>query len=178
MLVRRTDRHRLPSSPRGQQPGRTPESGQARTPPGLLALRNQVAVGWCRVTPRYAAPGLERAFQTRHVDDVPIWSISCVYICKGHRRKGIMTALISAAIECRDAHVGALRVVRSVAERIGGTPGDAGQRRFHAIDSRGVPPSRRWCRRGHRGRVRSAQLLDKDPCTTFLVQVVCDNDRS
>jgi hypothetical protein len=123
MLVRRTDRHRLPSSPRGQQPGRTPESGQARTPPGLLALRNQVAVGWCRVTPRYAAPGLERAFQTRHVDDVPIWSISCVYICKGHRRKGIMTALISAAIECRDAHVGALRVVRSVAERIGGTPG-------------------------------------------------------
>ena len=68
-------------------------------PPGLLALRDQVAVGWCRVTPRDAVPGLERAFRTRRVDDVPVWSISCFYIRKGHRRKGIMTALISAAIE-------------------------------------------------------------------------------
>ena len=68
-------------------------------PPGLLALRDQVAVGWCRVTPRPAAPGLERAFRTRRVDDVPVWSISCFYIRKGHRRKGIMTALIAAAIE-------------------------------------------------------------------------------
>lgn len=68
-------------------------------PPGLLALRDQVAIGWCRVTPRDAVPGLERAFRTRRVDDVPVWSISCFYIRKGHRRKGIMTALISAAIE-------------------------------------------------------------------------------
>jgi GNAT superfamily N-acetyltransferase len=68
-------------------------------PPGLLALRDQVAVGWCRVTPRDAVPGLERAFRTRRVDDIPVWSISCFYIRKGHRRKGIMTALISAAID-------------------------------------------------------------------------------
>jgi GNAT superfamily N-acetyltransferase len=68
-------------------------------PPGLLALRDRVAVGWCRVTPRDAVPGLERAFRTRRVDDVPVWSISCFYIRKGHRRTGIMTALISAAIE-------------------------------------------------------------------------------
>jgi hypothetical protein len=57
-------------------------------PPGLLALRDQVAVGWCRVTPRDAVPGLERAFRTRRVDDIPVWSISCFYIRKGHRRKG------------------------------------------------------------------------------------------
>jgi hypothetical protein len=31
MLVRHTDGHRLPSPPRGQQPRRPPESGQART---------------------------------------------------------------------------------------------------------------------------------------------------
>ena len=31
--------------------------------------------------------------------DVPVWSISCFYIRKGHRREGIMTALITAAIE-------------------------------------------------------------------------------
>jgi GNAT superfamily N-acetyltransferase len=68
-------------------------------PPGLLALRDQVAVGWCRVTPRDLVPGLERAFRTRRVDDVPVWSISCFYIRKGHRRNGIMTSLISAAID-------------------------------------------------------------------------------
>jgi GNAT superfamily N-acetyltransferase len=68
-------------------------------PPGLLALHDQLAVGWCRVTPRDAVPGLDRAFRTRRVDDVPVWSISCFYIRKGHRREGIMTALITAAIE-------------------------------------------------------------------------------
>jgi len=68
-------------------------------PPGLLALRDQLAVGWCRVTPRDAVPGLDRAFRTRRVDDVPVWSISCLYIRKGHRREGIMTALINAAID-------------------------------------------------------------------------------
>ena len=68
-------------------------------PPGLLALRDQLAVGWCRVTPRDTVPGLEAAFRTRRVDDVPVWSISCFYIRKGHRRAGIMTALITAAIE-------------------------------------------------------------------------------
>ena len=68
-------------------------------PPGLLALRDELAVGWCRVTPRDAVPGLDRAFRTRRVDDVPVWSISCFYIRKGHRREGIMTALITAAIE-------------------------------------------------------------------------------
>jgi len=68
-------------------------------PPGLLALRDQLAVGWCRVTPRDAVPGLDRAFRTRRVDDVPVWSISCFYIRKGHRREGIMTALINAAID-------------------------------------------------------------------------------
>src|SRR5215203_5742156 len=29
-------------------------------PPGLLALRDGLAVGWCRVTARAAVPGLER----------------------------------------------------------------------------------------------------------------------
>ena len=78
-------------------------------PPGLVALRDQLAVGWCRVTPRDAVPGLDRAFRTRRVDDVPVWSISCFYIRKGHRREGIMTALINAAIDyARDAGAPAL----------------------------------------------------------------------
>lgn len=68
-------------------------------PPGLLALRDKIAVGWCRVTPRDAVPGLDGAFRTRRVDDVPVWSISCFYIRKGHRRRGVMAALITAAVD-------------------------------------------------------------------------------
>ena len=72
---------------------------KAGPPPGLLAIRDELAVGWCRVTPREAVPGLERSFRTRRVDDIAVWSISCFYIRKGHRRTGIMTALITAAVE-------------------------------------------------------------------------------
>ncbi len=68
-------------------------------PPGILALRDDLAVGWCRVTPREAVPGLDRPFRTRRVDEVAVWSISCFYVRKGHRRSGITTALIAAAVD-------------------------------------------------------------------------------
>ena len=32
------------------------------------------------------------------MDEVPVWSISCFYIRKGHRRRGITAVLIDAAI--------------------------------------------------------------------------------
>lgn len=77
--------------------------------PGILAFRDNLAVGWCRVTPRDAVPALEGSLRTRRLDEVPVWSISCFYIRKGHRRGGIMTALISAAIDyARDAGAPAL----------------------------------------------------------------------
>ena len=66
-------------------------------PPGLLAFDGQVAVGWCQLTPRIKLPWLDRAWQ--RIDEVPVWSISCFYIRKGYRRRGITSALIDAAIQ-------------------------------------------------------------------------------
>ena len=66
--------------------------------PGLLAFADGVAVGWAQVTPRAALPGLDRGRFTRAVDDAPVWSVSCFYIRKGWRGKGVMTALIDAAV--------------------------------------------------------------------------------
>ncbi len=66
-------------------------------PPGLLALRDEVAVGWCQVAPREALPAIDRAWRTRKVDDVPVWVIACFYVRKGHRQQGITSALIAAA---------------------------------------------------------------------------------
>jgi len=68
-------------------------------PPGLLALDGDVAVGWCQLTPRAALPWLNRTWRLKPVDDVPVWSLSCFYIRKGYRRKGITTALIAAALK-------------------------------------------------------------------------------
>jgi GNAT superfamily N-acetyltransferase len=68
-------------------------------PPGLVALRGDMAVGWVQVTPRAAVPAIEVPWRLRPVDDLPVWSISCLYVRKGSRRQGVMSALIDAAVE-------------------------------------------------------------------------------
>jgi GNAT superfamily N-acetyltransferase len=78
-------------------------------PPGLLAFAGEVAVGWCQVTPRDAVPALDRAWRLRRVDDAPVWALSCLYVRKGWRRRGITAALIAAALrEARRAGAPAL----------------------------------------------------------------------
>jgi len=43
------------------------------------------------------------------VDDQPVWSISCMYVRKGYRRRGVSSALIAAAVKAaRQAHAPAL----------------------------------------------------------------------
>jgi GNAT superfamily N-acetyltransferase len=71
----------------------------AGPPPGLLAMHDGVALGWCQVTPREAVPGLERAWRLRRVDEVPVWAITCFYVRKGHRRQGVMSALIDSVVD-------------------------------------------------------------------------------
>jgi len=68
-------------------------------PPGLLAFRDDLAVGWCQVTPRDDVPALDAAWRLRRVDDVPVWAISCFYVRKGHRRDGVMGALVRGAVD-------------------------------------------------------------------------------
>lgn len=68
-------------------------------PPGILAYDGAVAVGWCQVTPRDALPWIEKNWRVKRVDDLPVWSISCFYVRIGHRRRGVTTALIEAAVK-------------------------------------------------------------------------------
>jgi GNAT superfamily N-acetyltransferase len=68
-------------------------------PPGLLAFHGDLAVGWCQLTPRDAVPWLDRAWRLRRVDNVPVWSITCFYIRKGYRKRGVSSALIAAALK-------------------------------------------------------------------------------
>ena len=69
-------------------------------PPGLLAFDGDLAVGWCQLTPRDALPWLDKkAWRLKRVDDLPVWSISCFYIRKGYRKKGVTSALVAAAVK-------------------------------------------------------------------------------
>ena len=72
---------------------------QSGPPPGLLAFDGDLAVGWCQLTPRDALPWLDRTLRLKRVDDVPVWSLSCFYIRKGYRKRGVTSALIGAALE-------------------------------------------------------------------------------
>jgi len=78
-------------------------------PPGLLAFDGELAVGWCQLTPRGDLPWLERKRFFTSVDTQPVWSISCFYIRRNYRRRGLMSALIKAALlAARRAHAPAL----------------------------------------------------------------------
>jgi GNAT superfamily N-acetyltransferase len=43
-------------------------------------------------------PWLDRAWRLKRVDDAPVRSLSCFYVRKGYRRKGVTEALIGAAL--------------------------------------------------------------------------------
>ena len=72
------------------------ESGQ---PPGLLAFDGEVAVGWCSLAPRTEFEWLARTRYLRSPDDLPVWSAPCFYVRRGFRRRGMLDALIPAAVE-------------------------------------------------------------------------------
>lgn len=68
-------------------------------PPGLVAFDGEMAVGWCQLTPRDSLPWLDKTWRLQRVDDKPVLSLSCFYIRKGYRKRGVTTALINAAID-------------------------------------------------------------------------------
>ena len=67
--------------------------------PGLLAYVNGEPAGWCSVAPREQFPGLARSRILKPVDDQPVWSITCLFIQKDHRRTGLSARLLAAAVK-------------------------------------------------------------------------------
>lgn len=77
----------------------------AGTTSGLVAYLDGEPAGWCAVEPRPAYFGLLRVYRTpwegRNEDrtDESIWSVTCVLVRAGKRRRGIAYALAEAAVE-------------------------------------------------------------------------------
>jgi GNAT superfamily N-acetyltransferase len=69
------------------------------TTTGLLAYLNGEVVGWLAVEPRAAYDKLAHSRALKPVDDQEVWSITCFFVAKKLRRKGIAVELIKAAVE-------------------------------------------------------------------------------
>ena len=71
-------------------------------PPGLLAFDGDIAVGWCSLAPRTDLGWLARTRYLQPPDDLPVWSAPCFYVRRTHRSRGVMDALVSAAIRAAE----------------------------------------------------------------------------
>lgn len=73
-------------------------------PTGVLAYSGGNPVGWCAVAPRETYVRLEKSRVLKPVDAKPVWSVSCFYVARLHRRAGLSVALLRAAVEYARQH--------------------------------------------------------------------------
>lgn len=65
--------------------------------PGFLAYKGERPVAWCAVQPRERYPGLARSRTLAPIDDVTVWSLTCLFVKAGHRRAGLSLAMLEYA---------------------------------------------------------------------------------
>lgn len=67
--------------------------------PGILAYNGNHAIGWIAFEPRRNYPRLARSRVLKPVDDLEVWSISCFFVAKTQRRKGVTIGLLKEAVK-------------------------------------------------------------------------------
>ena len=73
-------------------------------PPGVVTYRDGEPVGWCNIGPRAEITRLTSSRLIRPVDDLPVWSIVCVVVRPGHRRRGVTGPLLAGAVAYVASH--------------------------------------------------------------------------
>jgi GNAT superfamily N-acetyltransferase len=73
-------------------------------PPGVIGYDDGEPVGWCSIGPRAENTRLTRSRLITPIDDLPVWSIVCVVVRGGRRRRGYTTPLIEGAVAHAAAH--------------------------------------------------------------------------
>jgi GNAT superfamily N-acetyltransferase len=76
------------------------ERVRAGTAHAALVFHGDDCVGWCQ----FGAPGevpriKSRAAYEKGVTTLPDWRIACCYVGKGHRRQGVATVALAAAVD-------------------------------------------------------------------------------
>ncbi|KLU62938.1 hypothetical protein CEB3_c06900 [Peptococcaceae bacterium CEB3] len=66
---------------------------------GVLAYINHEPIGWCAVAPREEYLRLENSRVLKRIDNEQVWSVTCFFISKSYRRKGISIELLNGVIK-------------------------------------------------------------------------------
>ncbi len=66
---------------------------------GILAYDKNKAVGWCSVSPRETLKRLETSRLFKPMDETSVWSITCLYVNKAYRNKGLSADLMAKSTE-------------------------------------------------------------------------------
>jgi GNAT superfamily N-acetyltransferase len=67
--------------------------------PGVIGYLGREPIAWCAVAPRETYISLSRSRVLAPVDERPVWSISCLFVLKPYRRRGVSVPLIRAAVD-------------------------------------------------------------------------------
>ncbi|MGQ3383464.1 GNAT family N-acetyltransferase [Glutamicibacter sp. TV12E] len=67
--------------------------------PGVIAYLEDQPVGWCSISPRARIPRLENSKLIRPVDDLAVWSIICMVVRGGYRRRGVNRQMVLGALD-------------------------------------------------------------------------------
>ncbi|ALG09616.1 GNAT family N-acetyltransferase [Kibdelosporangium phytohabitans] len=62
--------------------------------PGVMVYQDDDPVAWCALGPRAEFARLERSSLLKAVDDEPVCAITCVYVHKKHRGRGLLTGIL------------------------------------------------------------------------------------
>ena len=72
---------------------------QSGTVPGILAYASGEPVAWCSVAPREQFASLNRSRVLRPLDDLPVWSLVCLFVAREFRGRDLAVPLIRAAVD-------------------------------------------------------------------------------
>ena len=73
--------------------------------PGIIAYADRRPIAWCCIGPREEFPALERSRVLARVDDLPVWSIVCLFVARPFRGRGVSVECLKAAAEyAREKH--------------------------------------------------------------------------
>jgi GNAT superfamily N-acetyltransferase len=66
--------------------------------PGVLGYMDGTPAGWCAVGPRGSFPTLDRSRTLKPIDDRPVWAVTCFFVARPWRRRGLSVELLRAAV--------------------------------------------------------------------------------
>ena len=70
---------------------------------GIIVYIDDIPAAWCSIAPRGQFIKLEKSKVWARIDDEEVWSVSCLFLAKPYRNKGLSTEVIKCAIEFCDS---------------------------------------------------------------------------